>query len=141
MSRGCNKISKHITGSRRTERSTTASFTGLTLLVNDIERSVDYYSKIPGTAILVNTPEFAMLRIGKNSRLGLLKSRGRKGFHLEFESKNLDALYTKLSSASSAHAKVSPGPPSERPWGERSFTMTDPDGYLVEFEDGKGSGK
>jgi catechol 2,3-dioxygenase-like lactoylglutathione lyase family enzyme len=107
------------------------SFTGLTLLVRNVPRSIEYYSKIPGARILVATPEFAMLQIGnKESRLGLLKSRRGKGFHLEFETRDLDTVYSIMSRSGKVR------PPAKRSWGERSFTMKDPDGYHVEFEDG-----
>ncbi len=109
-------------------------FTGLTILVNDVGRSVEYYSKIPGVSIAVSTPEFAMLKLGKKSRLGFLKSK-TKGFHMEFESYDLDGLHSKLEKLS--HGKISV--PASRPWGERSFMVTDPDGYEIEFEDGGSS--
>lgn len=127
-----NDSSKTKTTPRKVSR---ASFTGLSLYVRNVSRSVEYYSKIPGASVLINTPDFAMLKIGTKSRLGLIKSRNaRKGFHLEFVSDDLDTLYSIMSSASNRRISQ----PAKRAWGERSFTAMDPDGYEVEFEDGGG---
>jgi catechol 2,3-dioxygenase-like lactoylglutathione lyase family enzyme len=114
------------------QSSRTVRFSGLTLLVRDIARSLDYYSKIPGASILVNTPEFAMLRFGKGSRLGLLSSKSGRGFHIEFVTTELESIFRKISPLSTGKT----APPSKRPWGERAFTVKDPDGYRIEFEDG-----
>jgi catechol 2,3-dioxygenase-like lactoylglutathione lyase family enzyme len=112
----------------------TASLEGFTLLVSDLERSFDYYSKIPGAIVLHHSKgSFAMFRIGDRFRLGLLESPS-KGFHMELESQNLDGVYAKM--AGSTSSRISP--PAKRPWRERSFTASDPDGYQLEFEDGGG---
>ena len=104
------------------------SLSGLTLHVEDVERSLAFYIQIPGTAVVVHRPgQFAMLRIGQG-RLGLLK-RGVDKFHIEIDTPDLDATYTQLQEA----GVKTQGPPTQRPWGERDLWVIDPDGNTVEF--------
>jgi len=71
------------------------SFEGLTLHVKDVERSREFYERIPGVVLQHRRPgEFALFRIGE-SWLGLLQL-GAPGFHLEFVTADLDSLYTNL---------------------------------------------
>ncbi len=50
------------------------TFEGLTLHVTDIERSLEFYTKIPGARVEVHRPgSFALLSIG-NGRLSFLNS-------------------------------------------------------------------
>lgn len=112
------------------------SLEGLTLHVDDVERARDFYLRIPGVESLQHRPgEFALLGIGR-SRLGLLTRRflpsGAPTFHLEISttSDGVDELYERVQAAG-----IRPdGPPVDRPWGERTFHATDPDGNLVEFD-------
>ncbi len=113
-----------------------ASLEGLTLHVADLDRSLEFYGKIPGACVVDHRPGvFAMLQIGK-TRLGLL-ARGQKlGFHLEIETEDLEAMYTRLRAAG-----IEPKtPPTKHPWGEVDFTVTDPDGNTVEFGEPSGRG-
>lgn len=107
----------------------TASLEGLTLHVADLERSVEFYAKIPGARVLTHRPGvFAMVQIGK-ARVGLLARAQNLGFHLEIETADLDAMYAQLQEAG-----IEPKtPPTKRPWGEVDFTVADPDGNIVEF--------
>ena len=112
------------------------SLEGLTLHVESVARSRDFYLGIPGARLLSERPdEFALLQIGR-SRLGLLNRRflraGSPGFHMEVctVASGLDELYEQVRAAG-----IEPeGPPRDRPWGERTFHATDPDGNLVEFD-------
>jgi len=53
----------------------TISLVGLTLHVADVDRSVEFYRRLPGAAVLFHLPgRFAMLRLGAG-RLGLLADR------------------------------------------------------------------
>ena len=105
------------------------SMEGLTLHVRDVERSLSFYSKIPGSTLLTHRPgQFALFSIG-DALLGLLRSRAR-GFHIEIATSDLDLAYDHL-----REAGVEPlGPPKERPWGERTFESVDPDGNRIEFQ-------
>jgi catechol 2,3-dioxygenase-like lactoylglutathione lyase family enzyme len=104
------------------------SLAGLTLHVADLERSLAFYTKIPGVTVEVHRPGLiAILRIGQG-RLGLLQ-RAAGWFHVELEV-DLDGLYEALKQAG-----IEPkGPPVRHPWGERDFQVIDPDGFALEFE-------
>lgn len=124
-------------------------FEGLTLTVRDIERSLDFYGKKLGLTVEHNaTPDFAMIRIGDKAgggTLGLLsiaraKSDGaeetsalqKRSIHVEFSTDDLDGLYKDLQS----RGVIFHEPPHDEPW-ERSMTAFDPDGYAVEFAQGR----
>jgi catechol 2,3-dioxygenase-like lactoylglutathione lyase family enzyme len=105
-----------------------ASLEGLTLHVSDIERSLAFYQRIPGAAVVYHAPgHFALLQIGAG-RLGLLKL-GYGQFHVEIEADDLEGMHAELRAAG-----IEPeSPPQDRPWGERDFMVVDPDGYRLEF--------
>jgi len=52
--------------------------------------------------------------------------------HVEFTTDDLDSLYADLKAAGVQFA----APPHDEPW-ERSMTAYDPDGYSVEFAQGR----
>ena len=105
------------------------SFEGLTLHVEDVERSRDFYLRIPGVVLEDHRPgQFALLRIGE-TLLGLLRL-GRPGFHLELTTADLDGLHAHL-----LQVGLEPeGPPQAQKWGERTFLVLDPDGNAIEFQ-------
>ncbi len=121
---------------------------GFTLTVRDVKRSVDFYTKKLGFKCEINAaPHFALLRHGgpKGFTVGLLawaeaKREGaipttfpqNRAFHVELTTDHLDKLYLELKKKGvKFHA-----PPHDEPW-ERSATALDPDGYLVEFAEGR----
>ena len=120
-------------------------FEGLTLTVADVQRSIDFYSGKLGLEVAWNSvPAFAMLRMGAGT-IGLLSmaeaqkegvepsSPAQKAaIHVELTTDDLDDLYEDLKSK----GVVFPQPPHDEPW-ERSMTAYDPDGYAVEFAQGK----
>ena len=105
------------------------SLQGLTLHVADLERSLAFYTKLPGAKIEVHQPGvIAILRFGQG-RIGLLLRKSGQ-FHVELETDDLDGLYDSL-----RQAGIEPkGPPVSRPWGDRDFEVIDPDGFVLEFE-------
>jgi catechol 2,3-dioxygenase-like lactoylglutathione lyase family enzyme len=105
------------------------SLDGLTFHVLDLEKSRDFYSRIPGAVLEAHRPgEFALFRVGK-AHLGLLQSK-TVGLHLEVSTDDLDGFFDRLVAAG-----VEPvGAPRDRPWGERTFNVRDPDGNLIEFQ-------
>ena len=105
------------------------SLAGLTLHVADLEKSLAFYTRLPGVVLEFHKPGlFAMLQIGKG-RLGLLQ-RAAGRFHVELETNDLDGFY-----AAVRQAGIEPkGPPVRHPWGERDFQVVDPDGFVLEFE-------
>ena len=118
---------------------------GLTLTVEDVARSVAFYRDKLGLDVAVNAaPAFAMIRHGAGT-IGLLsiveaRKEGiadstpnqRAAIHVEFSTDDLDALYTELQAKGVAFHQ----PPHDEPW-ERSMSAFDPDGYNVEFAQGK----
>ena len=120
-------------------------FEGLTLTVESVERSIEFYSGKLGLKTEWNAaPAFAMIRVGAGT-IGLLSvTEARKegvedtnasqksAIHVEFSTDDLDGLYEELKSA----GVVFHQPPHDEPW-ERSMTAFDPDGYAVEFAQGK----
>lgn len=121
---------------------------GLTLTVKNVARSVDFYTKKLGFDCEWNAvPAFAMLRFGgpKGMTIGLLawaeakkegvapvSAKHNRGIHVELTTDDLDALYKELK-AKGVKFHV---PPHDEPW-ERSATAFDPDGYSIEFAQGR----
>jgi uncharacterized glyoxalase superfamily protein PhnB len=119
----------------------------LTLTVKSVERSTKYYKSIGFDCEWNAAPHFAMMRMGGKAgpTLGLLawseaKKEGAKkttakhnrSIHVELSTGNLDLLYTELKKKGLKFAI----PPHDEPW-ERSATAYDPDGYSVEFSQGR----
>src|SRR5258708_17448893 len=113
-----------------------APLEGLTLPVADVQRSRDFYLRIPGVTVEYQRPgEFALLRIG-SGRLGLiaraLLPAESPRFHVEVSTTaaGVDELYERVRAAG-----IEPdGPPEDRAGGERAFHLTDPDGSSIEFD-------
>jgi catechol 2,3-dioxygenase-like lactoylglutathione lyase family enzyme len=120
-------------------------FEGLTLTVESVERSIEFYSGKLGIKVEWNSvPAFAMLRHGPGT-IGLLSvvearkagvkdstAEQKPAIHIEFTTDDLDGLYEELK----AKGVVFHQPPHDEPW-ERAMTAFDPDGYAVEFAQGK----
>ena len=121
---------------------------GLTLRVADVKRSIEFYGGKLGFSVEIDkSPEFAMIRVGgpTGGTIGLLvhdatdpsgsssmTAKQRAGIHVELTTDNLDALHEQLE----ARGVVFYEPPHEEPW-ERSMSAHDPDGYTVEFAEGR----
>lgn len=105
------------------------SLQGLTLHVTDVERSVDFYRRIPGAELTAHRPgQFALFVIG-DALLGLLAMKA-PGFHVELTTSDLDRTYSRLIAAG-----IEPlGPPKKRAWGERTVDLVDPDGHRIEID-------
>jgi len=103
------------------------SLEGMTLRVADVERSLEFYSKIPGARVEMHRPgSFALLSIG-SGRLGLLQEGPT---HLEFDTADPDRLYEQFKAAGLPVEE----PPALKSWGEYDFTIHDPDGHCLEFD-------
>jgi catechol 2,3-dioxygenase-like lactoylglutathione lyase family enzyme len=119
---------------------------GLTLAVKDVKRSVALYGKELGFKIEVDsTPHFALVRVGPGASIGLLATRhavpkGTKpatksqhaSIHVELSTDDLDGLYKKLKTRGVKFTE----PPHDEEW-ERSAQARDPDGYTIEFAQGR----
>jgi catechol 2,3-dioxygenase-like lactoylglutathione lyase family enzyme len=121
---------------------------GLTLRVANVKRSMEFYGEKCGFVVEINkAPHFVMIRVGgpTGGTIGLLAhddanpsgsasmtTEQRAGIHVELTTDNLDALYQRLK----ARGVVFFEPPHEEPW-ERSMRAYDPDGYTIEFAEGR----
>jgi len=115
---------------------------GLTLRVESVQRSIEFYGGKLGFSIEIDKrPDFAMVRVGGpgGGTIGLLPVGGssvnrpdRAGIHIELTTDHLDALYEELKARGVEFFE----PPHEEPW-ERSMRAYDPDGYTVEFAEGR----
>jgi catechol 2,3-dioxygenase-like lactoylglutathione lyase family enzyme len=121
---------------------------GLTLTVKDVALSRDFYVKKLGFQCEWNAaPHFAMVRVGGpgGGTIGLLawseaKKQGaatttpaqKRAVHVELGTDDLDGLHERLV----RKGVVFHSPPHDEPW-ERSATAFDPDGYAVEFSQGR----
>ena len=109
----------------------TLSFEGVTMRVEDVDRSVEFYMKLPGATIITHHKGvFALIRVGAG-RLGLQQMPSAPLFHLEFETTgDLDTLDKQFRAAGMEHVKK----PAQKSWGEVDFTVRDPDGTILEFD-------
>jgi catechol 2,3-dioxygenase-like lactoylglutathione lyase family enzyme len=121
-------------------------FEGLTLTVDDVQRSIDYYGGKLGLTVEVNAvPAFAMIRAPGGGTIGLLalaeaRKEGvepsspaqKRAIHVELSTDDLDGLYEELVAKGVVFHEL----PHDEPW-ERSMTALDPDGYAVEFAQGR----
>ena len=121
---------------------------GLTLRVANVKRSIEFYGGKLGFCVEIDkAPQFAMIRVGgpTGGTIGLLAhdnanpagsismtAEQRAGIHIELTTDSLDALYEHLKARGVEFFE----PPHEAPW-ERSMRAHDPDGYTVEFAEGR----
>src|SRR6266568_1872090 len=121
---------------------------GLTLRVADVQRSIEFYGNKLGFTVEINkAPQFAMIRVGRppSGTIGLLvhdssdplgsnsaTPRQRAGIHVELTTDHLDELYEQLKGRGVEFFEL----PHEEPW-ERSMRVHDPDGYTIEFAEGR----
>jgi uncharacterized glyoxalase superfamily protein PhnB len=84
--------------------------------------------------IRVGAGTIGLLSIVEARKEGVEDSSGaqKRAIHVEFMTDDLDGLYDELKSKGVTFHQ----PPHDEPW-ERSMTAFDPDGYSVEFAQGK----
>ncbi len=117
-----------MTTEKRNAQMIDVSMEGLTLRVTDIERSLAFYKMIPGVEEIVHRHgEFALLAVGKGM-VGLLKYGAT---YVEFGTADVDGLYLHLQEVGFPVE----GAPSQKPWGAYTFTVHDPDGHVLEFDE------
>jgi lactoylglutathione lyase len=111
------------------------------LIVDELDRSLRFYCDCLGLPLGHRSGPYAQLSTGI-TRLALYERRamadtvGRElgppgdwGFELGFKVPDIDAAWAELTGAGA----VSVCPPTDRPWGQRTAYLTDPDGHLVEL--------
>lgn len=119
---------------------------GLTLAVKHVKRSATFYGKTLGLKVEIDSaPDFALIRVGNGASIGLLATRhalpkGTKSatkaqhaaIHVELSTDDLDGLYKRLKARGVRFHE----PPHDEPW-ERAMSAFDPDGYTIEFAEGR----
>lgn len=118
----------------------------VTLLVNDMNKSCGFYSKIPGFALSYSSKSFTTFtleeNIGKQTHLNLElsiqdNSTDNKPIHfgrIIFHTDNVDALYCYLKNDDFlSKLIIIESKPVNAKWGERYFHIRDPDGYQISF--------
>ena len=112
--------------------------------VSNIDKSVLFYTKTLGFKLAEkypneDNPTFAAISIGK-SRLELVQSRksnkaltkkglGGSGVQFYIQTNQVDKLWNQVN-----NKKIEIVSPIEnKDWGDREFSIKDPDGYLISF--------
>jgi lactoylglutathione lyase len=113
------------------------------LIVSDLDRSLSFYTGTLGLALQHRARSYAQLRAG-TTRLSLFTrdamaatlgtaidapSTSAPAFELGFKVHDCDAAFAELVKAG-VPAVV---PPTDRPWGQRTAYVRDPDGNLIEL--------
>jgi lactoylglutathione lyase len=116
----------------------------LVLVVSDLDRSERFWREVMGAEHQHTSGSYAQFRLGE-VRLGLFEAEamsetlGRPvsvptngsatGFELGFVVDDVDAVHDELVTAGATVVT----PPGDRPWGQRTAYVADPDGYLIEL--------
>jgi catechol 2,3-dioxygenase-like lactoylglutathione lyase family enzyme len=119
----------------------------VTLLIKDMKRSCNFYSKIPGLKKVYggSKDSFTSYEIGENSsvylnlELSKLSNSDEHGnsknlLRVIIHTDNVDKLYTYFKNDQIISHLISfENEPSNASWGERYFHIRDPDGYILSF--------
>jgi lactoylglutathione lyase len=113
------------------------------VVVTDLDRSLEFYVGLLGLPLGHRSGQYAQLDTGP-TRLALYQREamaailgqalsppepGAPGFEIGFKVPDVDAAYAELVAAGAEGA----APPVDRPWGQRTAYVRDPDGHLVEL--------
>ena len=113
----------------------------VTLFVNDMHKSCEFYSRIPGFRLAYGGPSvnFTSYEIGKEKQMYLnleLKTeyKNRDFGRIIFYTDDVDELYSHLSSDQDfSKLVIFENKPTTADWGERFFHLRDPDHYQLSF--------
>ena len=115
----------------------------IVLVVADLDRALTFYCDVLGLPLGHRSGSFAQLatgvtRVALYERAAMAETLDREleppspdapGFELGFKVDDCDTAYDELVSAGATLAV----PPTDRPWGQRTAYVRDPDGHLVEL--------
>ncbi len=113
------------------------------LVVEDLDRALAFYVDTMGLAVSHRAEHYAQLvtgttRLAFYTRAAMSETLGRAlerpsedapSFELGFKVEDVDAAWNELVEQGAPAA----APPRDRPWGQRTAYVRDPDGYLVEL--------
>ena len=117
-----------------------SKISAVTLLVSDMKRSVDFYSKIPNFKIVYGGSEaqFTSFLIDDavksylNLKLG--KTHSTDFGRIIFYTDDVNGLFAYMQDDKTVSALGKfESKPQDAIWGERFFHITDPDGYKLSF--------
>lgn len=110
--------------------------------VDNIDASIDFYTNKLGFALTFSlpgpdgTPAFAFVNLGQSLNIGLSKQPGLsekgKGSVLMCyvpDETDLDQYYSEVI----ANGVAIDTPIQDQYWGDRTFQLTDPDGFVLQF--------
>lgn len=123
------------------------TISAVTLLVSDMKRSCNFYSKVPGFKQVYGGSEdsFTSYKIGEKSSayLNLELSKSSNGdehvnsknfLRVILHTDDVDKLYSYFKNDQIISHLISfENEPSSASWGERYFHIRDPDGYILSF--------
>ena len=113
------------------DKQITVTLQAVSLRVADVDRSVEFYTKLPGAELVMHHPgRFAKIKFG-GAHIQVVKLPAEESsFHIELDTANQQALYKELLSRG-----IEPdSPPTLQPHGRINFSVHDPDGYVLEFD-------
>ena len=117
-----------------------SKISAVTLLVSDMKRSVDFYSKIPNFKMVYGGPDaqFTSFLIDDTSKsylnLKLGKTHSTDFGRIIFYTDDVDGLFAYMQDDKTvSELGKFESKPQDATWGERFFHMLDPDGYKMSF--------
>jgi len=103
----------------------------LSIYVTDLQRSKVFYAETLGWVVTTEAPGIAGLAFGASYLVihsddrGNLDHRCAGGMHAVVQVEGVDAEHARLKSLGVAVTDL-----RDQSWGQRTFTFTDPDGYM-----------
>ena len=117
-----------------------SKISAVTLLVSDMKRSVDFYSKIPNFKIVYggSDTQFTSFLIDDAVKsylnLKLNKTHSTDFGRIIFYTDNVDELFAYMQDDKTVSGLGKfESKPQDATWGERFFHILDPDGYKLSF--------
>ena len=117
-----------------------SKISAVTLLVSDMKRSVDFYSKIPNFKVVYggSDSQFTSFLIDDTAKsylnLKLGKTHSTDFGRIIFYTDDVDGLFAYMQDDKTvSELGKFESKPQDAIWGERFFHMLDPDGYKLSF--------
>ncbi len=113
------------------------------LIVEDMERALRFYTDVLGLSLGHRSGDYAQLdtgatRLGLYTRYAMAKTLGMSpkppahdapGFEIGFKVPDVGEAFAELVGRGASAVM----PPTDRPWGQRTAYVRDPDGHLIEL--------
>ena len=124
-----------------------SKISAVTLLVSDMKRSVEFYSKIPNFKVVYggSDSQFTSFLIGDTVKsylnLKLNETHSTDFGRIIFYTDDVDELFAYIQDDKTvSELGKFESKPQDATWGERFFHMLDPDGYKLSFATPLGDG-